>query len=339
MSRRVLVSQLALILLLLGFVSSQAQDSKVKPPVCRHGLALKYRKAGEDDFKVKQKYAAECYQEESGNALYLSQTGSLSVLSKGLFKAGTGTDKDPRFQHGLELTVRKADGKTAKFGIEVFIDENNGDMIYLSETGSISVVPSKFATATKGKPKGAPLLHGMNLKVRKAGEKDFTKDTKKYGVEVYEDSNNGSILYLSETGAIAAVPGALVNKDARSGKEPAFQHGMSLSVRGPTEKDFGKDTKKYGVEAFRDADNGCLVYISDNGNLAVVPSKLAKFPEGKSKEPENRRGMTLKVRKIDEKDFSDTSKAFGVEVYTDENNGNTLYISDAGGLGVAAKEE
>lgn len=339
MSRRILVSQLALAVLLVGFVSSQAQDTKAKAPTCRHGLALKYRKAGEDDFKANQKYAAECYQEEAGNGIYISQTGALSVLSRSQFKAGEARDKDPRFQHGLELTVRKADGKTAKFGVECFIDEHNGDLLYITETGSIAVVPSKYATPTKGKPKGAPLLHGMNLKARKPGEKDFTKDTKKYGVDVFVDSNNGSVLYLCETGAIAAVPGSLVDKDTGAGKAPDFQHGMNLSVRGPTEKDFGKDTKKYGVEAFKDADNGCLVYIADNGNLAVIPSKLAKFPEGKPKEPENRRGMTLKVRKIDEKDFSDSSKAFGVEVYTDENNGNTIYISDAGGIGVVAKED
>jgi hypothetical protein len=339
MTRRILVSQLALTVLLGGFVSALAQDGKVKPPDCRHGLAIQYRKAGEDDFKVTQKYSAECYQEDSGNGLYISQTGGLSVLSKSVFKAGDAKSKDPLFQHGLELTVRKADGKTAKFGIECYIDENNGNLLYISETGSLGVVPAKYARPTKGKPKGAPMLHGMNLKVRKPGDKNFDKDTKKYGVDVFEDSNNGTVIYLSETGAIAVAPRDLVNKDTSAGKEPDWQHGMTLSVRAAAEKDFGKDTKRYGVEAFKDSDNGCLIYIADNGTIAVVPSKLARFPEGKSKDPESKRGMSLAVRKIDEKEFTATSKKFGVEVYQDENNGTLLYISETGGLGVAPAKE
>jgi hypothetical protein len=49
--------------------------------------------------------------------------------------------------------------------------------------------------------------HGMELRVRKAGEPDFNKDTKKYGIEVFKDENNGNLIYISETGAIAVVPG------------------------------------------------------------------------------------------------------------------------------------
>src|SRR4051794_32723650 len=110
MSRRILLSQLALAMLLGGVVSSRAQDTKAKAPDCRHGLTMEYRKAGEDDLKATQKYAAECYQEEAGTGIYISQTGALSVLPKSLFKADTAKNKDPLFQHGLELSVRKADG-------------------------------------------------------------------------------------------------------------------------------------------------------------------------------------------------------------------------------------
>jgi hypothetical protein len=55
--------------------------------------------------------------------------------------------KKPAWQHGLELRVRKAgdlDWKDAKkFGLEVFKDENNGNVIYITETGDIAVVPGK----------------------------------------------------------------------------------------------------------------------------------------------------------------------------------------------------
>ncbi len=338
---RVVVSQLILIVLLSSFAASSAQDAKGKPPAIRYGLTLKYRKAGEDDFKATQKYALECFQEEeTGNGLYITQTGALSVLSKGLFKAGEGKEKGPLSQHGFEITVRKADDKTVKFGVECFLDENNKDLIYISQTGSIAVVAAKYAKPTTGKIKGWSRSHGMNLKVRKAGDKDFTKDSKKYGIDVVEDDNNGNILYISETGSIAAVPAALLKGGGKTDWKDSWQYGLELSVRGPAEKDFSKDTKKYGVEVYRDADNGCMVYIAENGNIAVVPSAWAKFITGKSTDPRLQRGMSLGVRKVDEKDFTDSTKKIGVEVYQDDNNANLVYVSDTGNLAVvAAKEE
>ena len=47
----------------------------------------------------------------------------------------------------LRLRVRKADeekfdDKTQKFGIEVFLDPNNNKVVYISETGSIAVLPA-----------------------------------------------------------------------------------------------------------------------------------------------------------------------------------------------------
>jgi hypothetical protein len=50
-------------------------------------------------------------------------------------------------------------------------------------------------------------LHGLELRVRKAGEADFTKDTKKWGLEVFRDENTGSLIYISETGSISVVHG------------------------------------------------------------------------------------------------------------------------------------
>jgi hypothetical protein len=55
--------------------------------------------------------------------------------------------KAPDWQHGMNLRVRKGteadfNDKTQKIGIEVFKEEN-GNLIYVSETGSIAVVPAK----------------------------------------------------------------------------------------------------------------------------------------------------------------------------------------------------
>ncbi len=60
--------------------------------------------------------------------------------------------------------------------------------------------------ASDNKVKAPTWLHGFNVRSRKASEYDFNKDTKKIGIEVYKDEENGSIIYVSETGSIAVLP-------------------------------------------------------------------------------------------------------------------------------------
>ncbi|MEZ6142403.1 MAG: hypothetical protein R3B84_17730 [Zavarzinella sp.] len=53
--------------------------------------------------------------------------------------------KGPKWSHGLLLRVRPADQAdfnkdTPKIGVEVFKDENNGNLIYITEKGNIAVV-------------------------------------------------------------------------------------------------------------------------------------------------------------------------------------------------------
>jgi hypothetical protein len=54
--------------------------------------------------------------------------------------------KKPTWTHGSTIRARKAAEATfaeaQRFGIEVYRDENNGNLIYISETGSIAVVPA-----------------------------------------------------------------------------------------------------------------------------------------------------------------------------------------------------
>jgi hypothetical protein len=64
-----------------------------------------------------------------------------------------------------------------------------------------------FVHAADNKVKAPTWLHGFNVKSRKFNEFDFNKDTKKYGIEVYKDEENGNLVYISETGSIAVVPG------------------------------------------------------------------------------------------------------------------------------------
>src|SRR5439155_26960444 len=102
----------------------------------------------------------------------------------------------------------KDDDRTTKaFGLEVFRDENTGNVIYISETGSIAVVPGKEKPEAPTKKPSEPVwTHGLDLKCREYGKKNFTdKNAKLYGIEVFTEENNGCIIYICETGAVTAV--------------------------------------------------------------------------------------------------------------------------------------
>ena len=53
----------------------------------------------------------------------------------------------------------------------------------------------------------AMALNCENEAVRKAGEDKFSKDTKKFGVEVFHDDNDGLFVIISEAGSIGVRSG------------------------------------------------------------------------------------------------------------------------------------
>ena len=112
-------------------------------------------------------------------------------------------------------------------------------------------------------------LSGLELRVRKADEADFTPATKKLGVEVFRDDNSGALLYISETGSVAAAPAPA---DVKSGQGVAWKHAMTLKARPGGVNEFEK-ANKYGVEVFQDNNTGHLVYASETGSIAVLPRK------------------------------------------------------------------
>ncbi len=317
---------------------SRAQE-KVKDPVSQYAVDLRARKSTEPEFgKDTRKYGVEIYQDgENSNGIYLSETGSIAVVPAKGFKSGDS--KDPLWRHGLNLQARPAGedqwDKAKKFGLEVFRDDVNGNQVYVNENGQLSVAASAEVNdaAVMGKPKNATFKHAMNLKVRKAGEKDWDK-AKKFGVEVYADENNGTTVYISENGSIAIV-GAKATGDGK-GKDPAYQHGLELSVRKVGEKGFTKDTRKIGIEVYQDHKNGALIYITEAGNIGVIPGKSAKASEGggKAKDPKYTHAFEVQVRKAGENKFGPETKKVSCEVYKDENNGMVVYISDSGEIAV-----
>jgi hypothetical protein len=259
----------------------------------------------------------------------------LFVVFAALVPLGVGAQnkaKDPEWKHGMKLRVREAgvrqfDPMTAEYGVEVFADDNSNHLLYIDEKANLALAKSD------GKENGAkpPIWqHAMDFKVRKAGEADFTKTTKRYGVEVFRDDNTTSnLIYISDKASIAVVAGSTTPTGADA-KEPVWTHGFELQVRKAGEKDFNKDTKKYGVEVFRDDNNGSLVYVSETGSIAVVAGVKT---EGKTA-PDWRYGFEVSARMAGEGEFSDKTKRYGVEVFQDVNNNNVIYISETGSIAV-----
>jgi hypothetical protein len=119
-------------------------------------------------------------------------------------------DKAPKWLYGVEFRVRKADEPeftkaTFLCGAEIFKDESTGNLVYISEKGSIGVLSS--GNADGGRSKEPTWVKGFALKVRKAGEVDFTKETKRYGGEYFEETNTGNRLYIVDTGMMAMTTG------------------------------------------------------------------------------------------------------------------------------------
>jgi hypothetical protein len=321
------------VLLAASFGAVRAQEGKVKPPEWKQGMELQVRKVGEKEFtKDTKRYGIEVYRDEnSGKTVYISETGSVSVLGES--KGSGGKDKAPDWKHGMELQVRKAGEKeftkdTKTHSVEVFYDPVNGSLIYITDAGNISVV-AVAAPPGESKDKAPTWLHAMELQARKAGEPDFKPDTAKYGVEVFRDENNDNLIYIAQTGSIAVVP----KQNLEKGKEFPWKYAMELRVRKAGEPDFNEKTQKFGVEVFRDDNTGCAIYISQTGSLGIMPGLSADKVE-KSKEPVWKYGITMKARKAGEADFGDNTKRYGLEVFKDENSGNLIYITELGAVPV-----
>jgi hypothetical protein len=231
---------------------------------------LKVRKAGEPDFTQKTKtWGVEVFKDQGSNKLlYVSEGAGIAFAD---VPGNLVNDKGPKWHHGLEPKVRNSEQDTfenaKRFGIEVFKDENTGGLVYISETGSIATAAAP-ATAPDGKKIAPPKpVYGLTLRVRNADESEFSDKTKKYGVEVFEDPNANTLLYVSETGSVAVMPN-LPRMDDKKGP-PDWKGAMNIRARKGGEKDFDK-AKKYGIEVFEDKRTGNLVFISETGAIAVV---------------------------------------------------------------------
>jgi hypothetical protein len=250
--------------------------------------------------------------------------------------------KELQWTHAFDLACRKYGEdkftkETQKFGVEAFRDTNNDLGLYVSQTGSMAVVNQGFAALKLPlKSEGPKWLTGLDLPARKAGEKTFTKTTRVHALEVFHDPNTNNWLYITEKGNIAATA-AKTNPPAAGDKRPQWIHSVDLSVRKGGVKEW-KDAAKIGVEVYRDANTGNLIFISETDSIAIAPETVTAKTDAKA--PDWLHGLDLSCRKHDEKTFTKDTRKLGVEVFHDATTGHLIFICETGTITVApaAKE-
>ena len=241
-------------------------------------------------------------------------------------KAGTG----PKLLYGHDLKVRpggvKDFAKAKQVGVELFRDDATGAVVGVSETGAIGV----FRTPAIGENHRSKWLTAHDLKVRKAGEAEFTAKTKVWGVELFRDLGTDRLMYVCESGSIAfaPVPGNLVTD-----RGPKWHHALEPKVRSPEQTAF-TDAKTFGLEVFKDENTGGLLYVTETGSIATAPAPAEPPDPAKVAAPKPAYGLVLRVRKADEGDFTDKTKRIGVEVFEDPNANTLFYLTEAGSIAV-----
>jgi hypothetical protein len=318
----------------------KGKDAKLKDLKWSHAFDLAARKYKEADITDKtQRFGVEAFfDDNTGMGLYISEKGSISVAPnfKGL---ATPIEKSKRPVHltGLDLPARKAgvnEWKGAKaHSMEVFRDPNPDNWLYITQDGLLASTDGKLHPGMT--TKDPVWIHSIDLQVRKGGMNDW-KDAAKYGIEVYRDANTGNLIYVTENGYIAVIPETTEVKG--KGKAPDWLHGLDLSCRRHDEKSFTKDTRKFGVEVYHDLTTTNLIFISETGSITVVPAPAGvKAPTTQAREPRWTHGLNVKCRKYGEEKFTDQTRAFGAEVFVDDNVGATLYINELGMISALKK--
>jgi hypothetical protein len=124
--------------------SSLPKPEKVAPPKAQYGLSLRVRGAEESDFTEKTKQISlEVFEDPNANTrFYLTESGFVAVAPTSPITAGAS---GVTWKSAMALRARKVGEpefpKAKKFGIEVFEDNRTGNLIFISETGSIGVLP------------------------------------------------------------------------------------------------------------------------------------------------------------------------------------------------------
>lgn len=227
----------------------------------------------------------------------------------------------------LTLTVPQVGSEDKKhaFRIEVFNDKERNNWIHLSETGCLAVTPKTRDINADGKVVG---LYSTELRARKPDESDFTDTTAMRSIAVKHDEMTDSLIYITDAGSIAVVKSKLP-----AGGLKNFTHllNYNFNARKAGESEISARTANFAFEVYRDENTGLLLHLAADGTLAVTSEA---HQAGSFKYSPYLHGFVCKARKGLDADFTDDTKAFGIELWKDRATGATFYASDKGSVAI-----
>jgi hypothetical protein len=113
---------------------------------------------------------------------------------------------------------------------------------------------------------------------------------------------------------------------------PVFYHAYEFKVRRAGERDF-TNTRAYGVEMYRDAALGLVLFVSDVGSIAMAPASGLPPKANATANAPFVNGMELKARAVGAQGWKD-ARVYGLEIYREPNSGLIVYILQTGALSV-----
>jgi len=232
-----------------------------KPAKALYRFVLPARTWDEKDIdKDTRKYAVEVFRDENtGHLLYVSETGAVAVVAAPKEAPPKKAPETP-WLYRLKLKVRPPGEfdfafDTLKCNVEVYREADSGRLIYLAHNGNLAVsAPGKEFKAKEAKE--AQWTHAFELKARTPEDREFNPRTPQFALEVYDDPNSETTLYVSNTFALAVVPGT---KAFDMGKTKAAQWQRGLVG------------DKWSGEVFLNPNLDQLMFIASNGGFAVLP--------------------------------------------------------------------
>jgi hypothetical protein len=226
-----------------------------KPPKKLYRLVLPVRTWDEEKVGERtRKFNVAVYRDEtSGLLVYISETGALAVEA-GEAKLGDRA-RPPTPLYRMRLKVRQPGDGTPQFpilrcNVEVYRDENTGQLLYIAEGGAIAIAPGGAIE----KPKPAVFSHGVALKARGYDEPTFRPETARIEPETYRDENAGNTVYITSTLRLAVARGY---QDVDKLKSPEWLRCVTF------------EASKQSAEVFHERNHGHLLYVTAAGGLAA----------------------------------------------------------------------
>jgi hypothetical protein len=234
-----------------------------KPAKELYHFTLQARTWDEKDIdKSTRKFTVAVFRDENtGHLIYVSETGAVAVVAAPK-EAPPKKAPETRWLYRMKLKVRPPGEfdftfDTLKYNVEVYREADSGRLIYFAHNGNLAVsAPGKEVKAKEAKEPN--WSHAFELRVRPPDQRDFNRDTPQFSLEVYDDENSETTLYVTNKFALAVVPG-IKAFDMGKAKAAEWQRGLVGD--------------KWSGEVFLDPNLDQLMFITSAGGFAVLPAK------------------------------------------------------------------